>query len=533
MVMGTLRVLEHAALLREALTRSPISRATTFGVWIQPDGRQPRHRQDDYRVGDVAAVAVVWGDQQLVLPRPNAATLDALADWWTLPEPPYLVFADAHDALFRWNRLTTKPFEPPRIGCLRVATTLLGEGRMAYRDLPPFDRLAHRVLGRELPSSALDSHLGPPSAIASRAQAVLEVMEVLAPRLRKRSLVPVHQLECQVIPAVVAMERAGMAVDGAAFQRVADAWQSERQQTADPERIARLDKLISTYGYWAREYIRGGRIHALLHPLATDSGRFACSDPNLQQVPSEHTAPGLRHCFVPPAGYGLVIADYAQIELRVAAHLAPCAALRRVFLEGRDPHRATAATITGKSEDATTPRERQLAKAVNFGFLFGMGAQRFRDYARTSYGVELDDREARRAKEAFFATFPGIARWHRNVAHLERGGQSVVVRTVLGRRKRFVAGRFSFNAALNIPVQGTAAEGFKRAMVALHEHLPKLGARGVLCVHDEYLAESPVESLEDVRRCVETQMRETMASVVTSVPIVVTAHPARSWAEKE
>jgi DNA polymerase-1 len=225
----------------------------------------------------------------------------------------------------------------------------------------------------------------------------------------------------------------------------------------------------------------------------------------------------------------LVIADYAQIELRVAAHLAPCDALRRVFREGRDPHRATAATITGRPEVEITDRERQLAKAVNFGFLFGMGPARFRQYARDSYGVELDEAAARRAREAFLHTFPGIADWHRRVGALGRRGGSVTVRTAMGRRKRFSADRFSFNAALNIPVQGTAAEGFKLAMARLHPRLLELGARGVLVVHDEYIAECPADRAEEARRVIETTMIEAMSEVVTTVPITVDAEICDNW----
>jgi DNA polymerase-1 len=216
----------------------------------------------------------------------------------------------------------------------------------------------------------------------------------------------------------------------------------------------------------------------------------------------------------------------------VAAHLAPCEALRRVFREGRDPHRATAATITGKAEVEISDRERQLAKAVNFGFLFGMGPARFRQYARDSYGVELDDAAARRAREAFLHTFPGIAQWHRRVGALGRAGTSVTVRTAWGRRKRFAAAEFSFTAALNIPVQGTAAEGFKLAMARLHPRLTELGARGVLVVHDEYIAECPLDRADEARGLVEHTMVEAMREVVTSVPIVVEAAVCRSWGEK-
>lgn len=530
--MPSVECIERVERLREVIAPWTEAMPTMFGVWHQVDPRIPRHRVDDYRIGDFDLLAVATSTLSFVLRSPTPAMLELLAKAWQGPAPPYLVFADAHDALHRWSRLAAVPFEPRRLGCLRIASALLSEGRTPYRDLPRFDGLVERVLGRPAPQTALGAEADSPAAAAQRAATVLEVMEALTPRLRRRALVPVHHLECQVLPAVIAMERAGLGVDAAAFQRIADAWLGERRITQEPERVARLEKLLSTYAYWPREFIRDGRIHPLLHPLATDSGRFACTDPNLQQVPSEHTAPGLRACFTPGSERGLVIADYAQIELRVAAHVARCPDLRRVFVEGRDPHRTTAATITGKSESEVTPHERQLAKAVNFGFLFGMGPRRFRDYAATSYGVHVSDVEARHAKDAFFGTYRGVARWHRKVAQLGQTPSSVVVRTVLGRRKRFPAGRFSFNAALNIPVQGTAAEGFKRAMILLHERLPPLGGCGVLCVHDEYLAEAPRDRLEDVEACVREAMRDAMATMVPSVPIVVTAHRALSWADK-
>jgi DNA polymerase-1 len=250
-------------------------------------------------------------------------------------------------------------------------------------------------------------------------------------------------------------------------------------------------------------------------------------------VPSEHTAPGLRRCFVASEGHALVVADYAQIELRVAARVAGCAAMRDVFVQGRDPHRATAATLTGKTEAEIGDHERKLAKAINFGFLFGMGAERFREYAATSYGLTLDLTAAKRAREAFLDTYPGIAAWHRRTARLADRGkrEDVVVATLLGRKKRFRAGKFSFTAALNIPVQGTAADGFKAAMIRLHERLPRLGARGILVVHDEYVAETPRERADEARALVVDTMREAMEDTLGDVPIVVEAALVDAWGE--
>jgi DNA polymerase I-like protein with 3'-5' exonuclease and polymerase domains len=516
-----------AALARRIRTERPAA----VGLWVEPDGPRPAHLQDDPRVGVAATVGVALaedGRDTHVLDAsvdPFEDLLEALVE----ADGPYLVFHDAHAALARLGARTGRPFEPTRVGCTEIAAILLAEGTRPGRDRPSLEQLTDKILGRELAQTALAAV---PSAavVAARADALLPLMHTLMPMLRKRALVGVYRLETEVLAATIAMERAGFGVDAARFQQLADAWQAERATTTDPERIARLDKLVSTYGYWPREYVRGGRIHPRLHPLAADSGRFSCTDPNLQQVPSEHTAPGLRGCFEAPPGHRLVVADYAQIELRIAAHLAPCDALRSVFLDGRDPHRTTAATITGKPEDEISDRERKLAKAVNFGFLFGMGAARFRRYAADSYGVDVDETAAAEARAAFGRTYPGIDAWHRRVGALGRVHRAVTVRTALGRRKRFEAGRFSYNAALNIPVQGTAAEGFKRAMIELHPALRAIGGRGVLCVHDEYIAEVPEARAEEGRELVASIMRRAMASIVDTVPIEVDAVVSGSWA---
>ena len=447
-------------------------------------------------------------------------------------KPPYVVFADAHLAL---TVLTPLGLAPARIGCIRTAATILAAGGDARRDERSLSVAAAERLSHTLVDPPRAGELENDELLAAAASALLPLMRSYTPELRQTGTNRVYDLETHLLPAVVDMEAAGVRLDVPAFERIGASWEAERETATDEKRVSRLDKLISTYRWWSRDYVDfDGRIRYRLHPLTAESGRFSCSDPNLQQVPSEHTAPGMRSCFVPAQDCVFVIADYAQIELRVAAHLAPCDALRRVFREGRDAHRATAATITGKPEHEISSRERQLAKAVNFGFLFGMGAKRFRSYAKDSFGLELDERQASDARAAFLQTFPGIAAWHRRVGSLSRRGahEDVTVTTVMGRRKRFVAGRFSYNAALNIPVQGTAAEGFKLAMTRLMPALAELGGRGVLCVHDEYLAEVPVSRAEEGRALVETIMREAMATLVDSIPIEVDAKVARSWGEK-
>ena len=521
-------VLQGVAALEALLDGFVQQPPKAVGLWLAPDPARPLHVQSDPRAGSVAAIGIATDTQAWVVEASEQAL--AVLQHRLAVLPSYLVFHGAQDALLRLAAATSSPAAArrERFGCTQTAAHLLAEGSRRGRDLPSLTECTEKLLGAPWQApDRLTADVVP--ATARAAASLVPLMQALTPLLRKRELTQVFALECDVIASVVAMERAGLAVDAAAFERVAAQWHAERQDTEDPARISRLDKLISTYAYWGQEHVRGGRIRCRLHPLATDTGRFSCTDPNLQQVPSNHTAPGLRACFRPAPGTALVVADYAQIELRVAAHLAPCDALRRVFREGRDPHRATAATITGKPEAEITDHERKLAKAVNFGFLFGMGASRFRSYAADGYGVELSASDAAGARAAFFRTFPGISRWHQQVSGLSRLSTPVLVRTQLGRRKRFPPGKVSFNAALNIPVQGTAAEGFKRAMIALDPALRDLGGRGVMVVHDEYIAEVPQERAEEARTCVETIMKTSMASVVTTVPIEVEAEVRSAW----
>ncbi len=528
--------------LARALTELAAQHPATLGLVVllaAPHPDLPREAAHDPRKLRAELLALAGEGRVFILHLACLTDLRPLQNLLSgdASTPPYVVFHDAH---FSLAALASLGVSPPRYGCTLTAATLLAEGASLRHDASELATLVAEQLHHGLPGQVQQGQVSPAIArypvAAAAAAALVPLLRALTPALRERGLARVYELECRLLPSVLAMESAGVGLDVPGFQRIAASWQHEKDTTAPtPERLAQLDKLISNYTRWPVDFVDDdGRMRPHLHPLATDSGRFACTRPNLQQVPAEHTAPGLRACFIPAPGNRLIIADYAQIELRVAAQLAPCAAMRQVFRDGRDPHRATAATLAGKPESAISSHERKLAKAVNFGFLFGMGARRFQEYALTSYGLELDAAAAQAARDAFFATFPGIAAWHRRIGALEHRSQreDIIVHTALGRRKRFPAGHFSFNAALNIPVQGTAAEGFKRAMIDLHVALAAIGGRGVLCVHDEYLAEVPEAAAETARELVSRTMEAAMATVVPDVPIVAEALIASSWSDK-
>ncbi len=509
-----------------SLTRDPgpiriaLCRAHSGAVWTPEDPQRP---------------------QVAVIECADAKPLAVLGALWVAGQDttaPYVVFDDAQLAL---QRLGPEVPAPARLACIKTAALLLGESTHSGR----VDALVSRRLERELlsPMASLES------VAPTQASALLPLMRVFAHALRAQQSVRLFELECALVPAVVAMERVGFFFDTTAFERLVHGWHAERGALAkpaagdattevdpDPETVARrarLDKLLSTYAHWGTEFADAdGRIHCTLSPMATESGRFACSRPNLQQVPSQHTAPGFRDCFRAPPGHLLIVADYAQIELRVAAQLAPDEHMRQLFREGRDPHRAMAAAMTGKPEAEVTGHDRKLAKAINFGFLFGMGATRFAQYAESSYGLSLSLEQAQAAKEDFHRMFPGIAAWHEQTKRLSKSRHEVVVRTATGRVKRFPPQQVSFSAALNIPVQGTAAEGFKYALIELHRELPSLRARGILCVHDEFIAEAPQDAASAARDVVVRCMERGMARVLPDVPVAVEARIAQSWGDE-
>ena len=353
---ATIHLRDDAAFAR-ALADLAARRPPALGLVVllaAPHPDMPREAAHDPRRLRAELLALADGDHVFILHLaclPDLRPLHALLAG-DREHVPYLVFHDAH---FSLAALAPLGISPPRFGDTLIAATLLAEGVGARHDALGHAALAATVLQRGLPGQVQQGQVSPAIArypvAAAAADCLIPLLRALTPVLRERGLSRVYDLECRLLPAVLAMESAGVGLDVPRFTSIAASWQRERDADPPPERLAQLDKLLSTYAPWPREFVADdGRMRPHLHPLATDSGRFACSQPNLQQVPAEHTAPGLRACFVPAPGNLLIIADYAQIELRVAAELAPCAALRRVFQDGRDPHRATAATLAGKPE---------------------------------------------------------------------------------------------------------------------------------------------------------------------------------------
>jgi len=255
---------------------------------------------------------------------------------------------------------------------------------------------------------------------------------------------------------------------------------------------------------------------------------MACDHPNLQNIPRNGP---LRSYIRAPEGRVFVIADYSQIELRIAAKISGGKEMLSAYTEGRDLHTLTARSLTGREE--VTKDDRKLAKAVNFGLLYGMGAKGLQSYALRSYGVEMSPEEASLYHRRFFETYPGLKRWHDNERRSWRRGDSET-RTLTGRRRRDVQ---KLTDRLNAPVQGTAADGLKLALGLLWEcRGERPGAVPILVCHDEIVLECDVEQAVDVQAWLEKAMVEGMDEVLNNADEVRTAvkidtRIARSWGE--
>ncbi len=294
-----------------------------------------------------------------------------------------------------------------------------------------------------------------------------------------------------------------------------------------------LAKLKSTYTDKLPRMVNPhtGRVHTSFSQAVAVTGRLASSDPNLQNIPVR-TPEGrrIRAAFIAPAGCKIVSADYSQIELRIMAHLSGDKGLLDAFAKGEDVHRATAAEIFGITPLEVTSEQRRYAKTINFGLIYGMSAF---GLARS---LEIERSAAQTYIERYFARYPGVARYMEQTRELAK--QQGYVETVFGRRlwlpdiRASQAGRRqgAERAAINAPMQGTAADVVKLAMTATQQWLADSGLKStlVLQVHDELVLEVPEAEVARVR----DELPQVMAGVAKlAVPLVVDVGLGSNWDE--
>ena len=292
-----------------------------------------------------------------------------------------------------------------------------------------------------------------------------------------------------------------------------------------------LAKLKSTYAEGLLPMIspKTGRIHSTFHQTVTATGRLSSSDPNLQNIPVK-TALGreIRKVFTAKPGYVLVDADYSQIELRVLAHLSGDQNMQAAFLENTDIHTKTAAEVFGVADFMVTPEMRSRAKTINFGIIYGMGDFSLAEDLKTSR------KEAKAYIESYFATYRGVEAFMENAKKEAR--ESGYVKTMLQRRRyipeitasNFNVRSFGERVAMNAPIQGSAADIIKLAMLrvysALKKEIPE--ANLILQVHDELIVEAPAEKAEEAAALMKREME---GCISLSVPLLAEVGIGKSW----
>jgi DNA polymerase-1 len=428
------------------------------------------------------------------------------------------------------------------------------------------------------------------TAYASRADAALKLAPRLWQELEEVGLAKLaRELELPLLPVIAQMERKGVKLDVSALQAISSKVDAEceaklkgihtlagrefnvgsNQQLAqvlytdlklpilkkgktgpstDQEVLEKLSeqhalpgaileyrslsKLKSTYLDTLPTLVaRDGRIHTTYHQAATATGRLSSSDPNLQNIPVRtELGREIRRAFVAEVGHQLVSADYSQVELRLLAHIAEDPVLIDAFARDEDIHSRTAAEIFGVPPDQVTKDQRRVAKTVNFGIAYGLSPHGLS--TRLSIPVE----EARDIIERYFTRYAGIRRYLEET--VDRARKTGYVETMFGRR-RLMADLHAKNrqvaqaaerAAINMPIQGTAADLIKKAMLVVDEELTRQKLRTVMLlqVHDELLFEAPDAEVETVKELA----RRCMSSVATlKVPLKVDVGAGKTWAD--
>jgi len=274
-----------------------------------------------------------------------------------------------------------------------------------------------------------------------------------------------------------------------------------------------------------------GRIHTSYHQAVAATGRLSSQDPNLQNIPIRtHEGRRIRQAFIAPPGHSLVAADYSQIELRIMAHLSGDATLLRAFAEDRDVHQATAAEVFSTPLDQVSADQRRSAKAINFGLMYGMSAF---GLAR-QLGIGRGD--AQKYMDLYFERYPGVRRYMEETRRQAR--ETGYVETVFGRRlylpeiqsRNAALRQYAERSAINAPMQGTAADIIKRAMIEVDSWLQssRIAARLIMQVHDELVLEVADDAIETIVGQTRTHM---IRAADLSIPLKVDVGVGRNWDE--
>ena len=293
-----------------------------------------------------------------------------------------------------------------------------------------------------------------------------------------------------------------------------------------------LSKLKSTYTDKLPQMInpRSGRVHTSYHQTVTATGRLSSSDPNLQNIPVRNDeGRRIRQAFIAPEGYVILAADYSQIELRIMAHLSQDKGLLKAFADEKDIHRATAAEVFGVALDQVSSEQRRSAKAINFGLIYGMSA------FGLSRQLNIGAGEAKKYMDLYFERYPGVLQYMESTR--EHAAEKGYVETLDGRRlylpdikaSNAIRRKAAERAAINAPMQGTAADIIKRAMIAVDEWLGQQDEPAVsmiMQVHDELVFEVRADKVDETSEKIRQLME---GSMQLDVPLRVEIGVGDNW----
>ncbi len=279
-----------------------------------------------------------------------------------------------------------------------------------------------------------------------------------------------------------------------------------------------LDKLKELHSH-----LKNGRIYSSFRQIGAPTGRMASSQPNLQNITKE-----LRRLFKAPKGKKLIVADYSQIELRIAAEYVNDETMIKAFSEGKDLHRFTASLILGKPYDEISKEERQMAKAINFGLIYGISPRSLMEYARNNYGVDISLKDAQEFHKRFFDIYLSFKRWHESVKQKLSKKHSITVYTLLGRKMTV----HRFTEAVNFPIQGTGSDMLKMAVVFFGKLKKDVDAGIVNLVHDEIVVETSEADAQKVKDILSESMLKAGKILLKKVPVEFEAEIVNTWAEK-
>jgi DNA polymerase-1 len=460
--------------------------------------------------------------------RPNPTLQDVAEEWCDIR----LAHVPAPDVL---DETTAQPLAQHVCAILRASAALEGPLRAAQLDalyqgleLP----LVRVLADMEATGVALDRELL--AAMRTRMTSQLsrlteELYELAGCQFNLNSPKQLAEVLFQKLALpVVKRTKTGLSTDIEVLQKLAVAHPFPKTLIEYRE----LTKLVSTYLEALPELINPatGRLHTSFHQTGTATGRLSSSEPNLQNIPIKtELGRQIRKAIIPgEAGWVLVAADYSQIELRILAHLSGDPQLVEAFRQDRDIHRVSASLIYGVPEDEVTPQMRSAMKAVNFGIIYGMSA----------YGLSkelgISNEEAAAFIDAYFARYPKVRSFlNEQVEQAKRDGY---VQTLLGRRRYIpevnnpdpTVRQFGERMAVNAPIQGTAADLIKRAMVQLAAQLRerRMHSRMILQVHDELVFESPPDECTPLAQGVRDIMEH---AIELTVPLRVTIKSGPNW----